>query len=118
MVQDHGIIIAYPSTEKISIGNGAAATAYGETKAIQMQIGTLYLHTSTYTVMHLGEYDAVLGIPWFKHAKCTCSFGTSLPQLQVHYKRGIMTLPLRMALAMTTAEKTERENLFFDAGWE
>ena len=83
------------SPETILIGDGNEAKSSGETKPIVMKIGKIFKHTSTYTVMELGEYDLILGMPFFRYSRCTISFPGELPEVKVTYKRRLMILPLR-----------------------
>ena len=83
------------SPETISIGDGNEAKSYGETKPIVMKIRKIFKHTGTYTVMELGKYDLILGMPFFLHSWCAISFPGELPEVKVTYKQCQMILPLR-----------------------
>ena len=95
LVHEHHIPLSSTKVEKINIGDGGEAEGLGETKPITMKLGSTYRHTSAYTVMELGEYDAVLGMAWHKFAKCQVQCGEELPKVSVVYKRGRLVLPLR-----------------------
>ena len=83
------------SPETISIGDGNEAKSSGETKPIIMKIRKLFKHTSIYTVMELGKYDLILGMPFFLHSWCAISFPGELPEVKITYKKHQMILQLR-----------------------
>jgi len=80
---------------EVSIGNGHNAQSSGETAPLCMKLGRIYKHTSTYTVMELGDFDVILGMPWYKFAKCTIPTEDSVPAVEVIYKKARLTLPTR-----------------------
>ena len=73
--------------EAISIGDGAEAKSHGEIRPITMKIGRIFKHTNTYTVMNLGEYDVILGMPFFRYDQCTISFPDEMPEIKAVYKK-------------------------------
>ena len=61
----------------------------------ELRIGRIFKHISTYTAMELGEYYVILGMPFFRHAQCTISFPSELPEVKAVYKKRPIFLPLR-----------------------
>ena len=54
-----------------------------------------FKHVSTYTVLDLGEYDVVLGMPFLTHHQVAISWAGKLPEIEVKTPKGPRFLPLR-----------------------
>lgn len=79
---------------RVTLGGSGKATARGETKSLTMKIGS-FKHESTYTIMDLGQYDIVLGMPFFKFHKVVAEMGEN-PRVQVTTPLGPRSLPVRL----------------------
>lgn len=84
------------------MGDSKTAQAGGETAPITMRNGR-FRHSSTYTLLDLGEYDVVLGMPFFRYHKVVLSTGDDLPKVTVSTLKGPRSLPVRIGKARDTA---------------
>jgi hypothetical protein len=55
-----------------------------------------FRHSSTYTLLDLGEYDVVLGMPFFRYHEVVLSTGGNLPKVTVTTLKGPRSLPVRV----------------------
>ena len=59
-----------------------------------MTVGNVFRHISTYTVFNLGDYDIILGMPFWNFAQVRIDQGQVGPEVSVQYKRARIGLPL------------------------
>ena len=66
----HLPVCPLPGSSTVQLGtDNSVATATGSTKPITMTIGKACKHTSTYTVLDIGEYDVILGRPFQRYMR-------------------------------------------------
>lgn len=81
--------------EFVQMGGNQTAQAVGETSPIKMRNGR-FQHTSTYTVMDLGPYDVVLGMPFFLAQNVTVTSDGVDPEIWVPTPKGPRFLPTKI----------------------
>jgi len=97
LAESHHLSYDPSLAELIETGDGNhSVNSYGETKPLKMKLGSTYTHTSSYTVMDLGEYDVILGMPWVNHSKCQVQGDPHSPKVQVIHQKRTLQLPLRV----------------------
>lgn len=107
-IEEIGVSFDSSKEEKIATGDGEhEITTVGETSALTMRIGNIYKHRSKYFVMNLGDYDAVLGMPWIQHSRCVISGKeTTLggTHITVEYKKNHPRIQLPLLLKGDTED--------------
>ena len=98
----YGIRMTHTTTCMVQMGDSQSAKSGGETVPLSMRHGR-FRHTSTYTLLDLGEYDVVLGMPFFQYHKVVLTAGNDLPEVVVNTPRGPRSLPVRVGKARDKA---------------
>ena len=98
----YGIRMSNTKTGTVQMGDSQSAKSGGETVPLSMRHGR-FRHTSTYTLLDLGEYDVVLGMPFFQYHKVVLAAGNDLPEVVVRTPQGPRSLPVRIGKARDKA---------------
>ena len=81
------------ASETIKVGDSGTTRALGETQPIMMRNGE-FKHSSTFTILELGSYDVVLGMPFINHHQAHIE-GGEMNRVTVVTPHGRRSLPLR-----------------------
>ncbi len=98
----YGIRMQSTTVSSVTMGDRKTARSGGETVPLTMRNGR-FRHRSTYTLLDLGEYDVVLGMPFFRYHKVVLSNGGKLPEVTVKTPQGPRSLPVRIGKARDLA---------------
>ena len=95
-VNEFGLSYDSDLAEMVETGDSSHySQSFGETKTLMMKLGNTFSHSSTYTVFDLGEYDVILGMPFWKHAQCQLEHTPNGISVTAVFKRTKVTLPTR-----------------------
>ena len=94
LVAEHDLPVLDSNTVRVRMGGSTTVRSGGETAPLTMKNGRLK-HRSTYTIMDLGDYDVVLGMPFFTANNISAESDKKIISVYAKTPKGTIFLPLR-----------------------